>query len=157
VYQCPSETKSGSATVLTAGANYTDYFYNYSLGGVSEAAISYVTLTILSGDGRNSNSDGYSGEAGTYGTPDWYMGTSRYSITGDTTAASFDANSTANVADLTFAYPQRHLDGANYAFADGHVKWLKGDNKTTSSVIYDNDLTTSTTPALGSAISFSAR
>ena len=20
----------------------------------------------------------------------------------------------------------RHLDGANYAFADGHVKWLKG-------------------------------
>jgi prepilin-type N-terminal cleavage/methylation domain-containing protein/prepilin-type processing-associated H-X9-DG protein len=157
ILQCPSETTAGSASALSAGYNYTDYFYNYAMSGVSSAAVSYSAMTVMAGDGRNSNTDGYSGEASTYGTPDWYVGTSRYTLSGDTTTASLNANSTANIADLTFGNAQRHLDGANYAFVDGHVKWLKGDTKALCSKIYDDDLTASTTPALGSVISFSAR
>jgi prepilin-type processing-associated H-X9-DG protein len=29
----------------------------------------------------------------------------------------------------------RHLDGANYCFADGHVKWLKGSDANTCPVM----------------------
>ncbi len=153
--QCPSETTAATASVLSA--NYSDYFYNYNLTGVSDAAVSFSAMTILAGDGRALNTDGYTGEAfAAY--PGQAVGWARYSITGDdgpTTA--FVSDTTPEVADLTLASAQRHLDGANYSFVDGHVKWLKGDTKAICSKIYDDDLTAATTPALGSVISFSAR
>ena len=33
------------------------------------------------------------------------------------------------------SFAQRHLEGANYLFTDGHVKWLKGDGNLSSSKI----------------------
>ncbi len=39
----------------------------------------------------------------------------------------------------------RHLDGLNYAFADGHVKWLKSGSATALNKVYSprNDYTIS--------------
>jgi prepilin-type processing-associated H-X9-DG protein len=153
--QCPSETTAPTASVLSA--NYSDYFYNYNLSAISNAAISYSAMTILAGDGRALNTDGYTGEANSGGYPGQAVGWARYSISGDDGTTTFVSDTTPEVADLTLASAQRHLDGANYAFVDGHVKWLKGDTKASCSKIYDDDLTASTTPALGSVISFSAR
>lgn len=102
LFQCPSETNApGGMTSSLA----VDYGYNYSLGsksngsggemqgGVSEAALPYVTSTIL--------------------TMDQYPALSTNTI--------FDINS-----DVYRQYGAvRHLEGANYSFADGHVKWLR--------------------------------
>jgi prepilin-type processing-associated H-X9-DG protein len=44
------------------------------------------------------------------------------------------ANSAAN------PYAVRHFDGANYVFADGHVKWLKSPNPSVTYRVYTKDL-----------------
>ncbi|MEO6909029.1 MAG: H-X9-DG-CTERM domain-containing protein [Abditibacteriaceae bacterium] len=44
-------------------------------------------------------------------------------------------------------YPSvRHLDGANFAFADGHVKWEKGQSESNATMggVYSGDTTTTT-------------
>ena len=121
IYQCPSDTSSpsdnpladGTAGAPYNGAGYTDYFYNVQLSrdpatptvngtGVALAALSNSSLTILGGD----------------------------SSTG--TAAKFSSGTTpaacaANLAGIdSGAALNKHLEGANYLFTDGHVKWLKG-------------------------------
>jgi prepilin-type N-terminal cleavage/methylation domain-containing protein/prepilin-type processing-associated H-X9-DG protein len=108
LFQCPSDSTqppSGTATtVVGSDAAYTDYFYNANLSGQNESAIQYIASTIMLGDAltgsatRNSNGD--------------------ETLTG---SASLLDLSNASVGAAT-----RHLDGANYAFADGHVKWFKG-------------------------------
>ncbi len=86
---------------------YTDYWYNTNLANQSEAVVEYSSLCILNGDGVSQNSS--------------------YPATG---------GSAANGLAVLEAGAQRHLEGANYSFVDGHVKWLKGQTTTTSSVIY---------------------
>ena len=125
IFQCPSET-GAPATAPSNNVGYTDYWYNTYLGSINEAAIENVVLCVLSSDGNSNNSS--------YNAPD-------------------DGNTTAGFAPLYSA--QRHLEGANYAFVDGHVKWLRGDSATQSSKVYDDDLTGSTTPTKGSVISLS--
>jgi len=44
---------------------------------------------------------------------------------------TLDATATFNVP-----YAQRHLEGFNVGFVDGHVKWFKSETTTTSSKIY---------------------
>lgn len=79
----------------------SDYFYNARLSGVSMNKIPAITITILTGDGLlNQPFDAHLTQL-----PDaWRQ----------------DQNSPA----------YRHLDGAFYAFADGHVKWYKPQNIT---------------------------
>ena len=52
---------------------------------------------------------------------------------------------------------QRHLEGANYVFFDGHAKWFKGASKDQASNIY-NAATgfTTTTPNSGNNPTFNA-
>jgi prepilin-type N-terminal cleavage/methylation domain-containing protein/prepilin-type processing-associated H-X9-DG protein len=90
------------------GAAYTDYWYNQNLSNKSEAAIEYSSLCILNGDGIGANGS--------------------YVLSG--------GNAADGLAVLEGA--QRHLDGANYSFVDGHVKWLKGDSATVSSKVYSS-------------------
>jgi len=117
LFQCPSDSTqppSGTATtVVGSDAAYTDYFYNANLSGQNESALQYISNTVMVGDAlsgdatRNSNGN--------------------ESATG--TAAIID------LADTNVGAATRHLDGANYTFADGHVKWLKGSDANTCPAI----------------------
>ena len=119
ILQCPSEpTPPGLITTAT----FSDYWYNGCLNnatpgiatsttpaaGISEASLNYVSNTFLNGDG--SDTDALGTQTG--------AGTAAYAETGS------DINSVAG--------GNRHLDGANYSFVDGHVKWLKPTIPTTT-------------------------
>ncbi len=85
-----------------SGANKTsDYFYNARLSGVSMGKLAVPNFTISLGDGLlNQPFDANLSQL----PASWIR----------------DSNSPAH----------RHLDGANYAFADGHVKWYEPRNIT---------------------------
>jgi prepilin-type N-terminal cleavage/methylation domain-containing protein/prepilin-type processing-associated H-X9-DG protein len=107
--QCPSD--KFKHTVTTGRGDYTDYFISGSpttgqgvveqFSSVSLGEVTFPTNTILLGDGPS-----------------------------DTSQGEGDADSVLNLAGLqaSLTVPkcyQRHQDGANYGFVDGHVKWLQ--------------------------------
>jgi prepilin-type N-terminal cleavage/methylation domain-containing protein/prepilin-type processing-associated H-X9-DG protein len=117
ILQCPSE--SGGPSGDPVSGDYTDYAYNLYIGGynsdsshpgsqdsgLSQGALTQPTLTILLTDYTAGTSDRWTcGQTG--------------SVCATTGMASIYAGSI------------RHLDGANLAFADGHVKWHKGNPTT---------------------------
>ena len=127
IFQCPSETNSPANSGVYAtdvmGGGYTDYFVNSRALGQAQARFDAPAVTILIGDGLG-------GAATTTATStSGYAGSAAYQIsgTGGTACASAYVARSSN-----FNGTQRHLDGANFAFADGHVKWLKGDTTTTT-------------------------
>lgn len=138
--------------------NYNAYFYNMNLGYrtggwatctpstpvlIRESAVSATSLTLLFGDGSLNGS-----EANYWG---WGVGTAASSAHGGVLSAK-TARNNAGLADEDYGTPNqaftfyvgvgntsnqhpsnsalRHLEGANYAFCDGHVKWLKPDQVT---------------------------
>lgn len=129
VLQCPSEPTDGAGT---PSANFTDYFYNSNVGsngtrvgacpsdnpegtpGRNASAFDASSLTILLGESASQAADSFSNGgtscATTLGTKDMAITHARFSLT----------NGSAS----------RHLEGANYAFADGHVKWYRPENIT---------------------------
>jgi prepilin-type N-terminal cleavage/methylation domain-containing protein/prepilin-type processing-associated H-X9-DG protein len=142
IFQCPSETNP-AGNVDTTNANYggtgfTDYWYNGAMNGKSEAGIEYISSTVMNGDGSS--------------------GTSAYAFNGlevrdDITAFTTPTMNAANVKTTSFArtknsttvpavtagdaFGLRHLDGVNYSFADGHVKWLKSGTATDLNKVAD--------------------
>ena len=113
IFQCPSDTlpPPAGANLLAraATANFTDYYINYNLGdsngnGISEAALDYSSNTILHGEAT--------------GGANANASTNRPNGGLQTGGGSTD--------------PARHLEGANYAFADGHVKWMRPDRVLTA-------------------------
>lgn len=107
VFQCPSETNKQQLP-----NDYTDYYLNVWLcnhrEGVPEGIIDYPANTIMNGDGNSNKSNYYC---------DGVKGPFAGCGAGSSTGGPFDPTS-ATV---------RHLEGANYSFVDGHVKWLKRD------------------------------
>ena len=122
--QCPSD--SGVVSNSPSSSGYADYVYNLWMGGygpstkgagMSLAQLTQPSLTIMNVDyetrsaagytaGNTSTGDGPS-TCGTYGDPECGDGLAR-----------IDSDSI------------RHLGGVNAAFADGHVKWIKGRDET---------------------------
>jgi len=98
VFQCPSEEGDDSA-------GFTDYWLNAELLGMHDVRMRYPSNTILIGDGNA-------------GSPGYVLG------------AENDATSVPPILawEASGDYATRHLGGANYAFADGHVKWLNPDS-----------------------------
>ena len=143
IYQCPSESNPPNSAIGTNG--YCDYWYNGGLswngnttsGGtrwnsrVSEAALLFSSLTVMVGDG--------SGESASPQT-----GTARMRSNGNGMNISNDVDKpdgfgavNATVDNLGFAHGgQRHLEGLNMAFADGHVKWYKASGEDQSGKVY---------------------
>jgi prepilin-type N-terminal cleavage/methylation domain-containing protein/prepilin-type processing-associated H-X9-DG protein len=111
VFQCPSESTAPNSNPASWG--YTDYWMNSRLAAQSQAVLAVPSLTVMSGDGP-------SGIAYSY-----FDGCS---LTGN--APDITCNNTTPyitmINSATNGLFGRHLDGANYAFADGHVKWEKG-------------------------------
>jgi prepilin-type N-terminal cleavage/methylation domain-containing protein/prepilin-type processing-associated H-X9-DG protein len=116
--QCPSEGTPQENFAL----DYTDYYYNLNLGpksgnSVNDASMEYPTTTIVLGEGTSRESD-YSCSG--LGQNECYF--SLFSVTVPASAAN------------------RHFEGANYAFADGHVKWLPPSAIAASSVKASSDM-----------------
>jgi prepilin-type processing-associated H-X9-DG protein len=107
VFWCPILKEARSRNFRDRKPNsyeYTDYWFNRRIAGANESKINSVQSTILLGDGND----------GTDAT------NARYSLSTLPAAWRTDKSSPAH----------RHLEGANYAFVDGHVKWIK-PNKVT--------------------------
>jgi prepilin-type N-terminal cleavage/methylation domain-containing protein/prepilin-type processing-associated H-X9-DG protein len=115
ILQCPSESTGAVSGPTVSG--YSDYFYNSNLATKNEAQLSFVSNVIAIGDSSTGNAanadDGCS--TNTSGCADTAGGLATFNggYSTDTAGAS-GAGLGAN----------RHLDGANYGFADGHVKWF---------------------------------
>ena len=122
IFQCPSETNSPTANSYAYG--YSDYFYNWALGPITGAGeptfpsanaaqLASPSLTLLAGDFQTRGANSFTAGGTGPGLANWFS-------TGDQT---------------------RHLEGANYAFCDGHVTWLKGDNKLQTPKMYSRAAT----------------
>lgn len=88
------------------------------------AALTYPSLSIMNGDATNQNSRGRINGCGSdESDPD----------------CALSPGCTPGLADMQIGAAQQHLEGGNYGFADGHVKWLKGDtNRKSSSILKGN-------------------
>ncbi len=137
IFQCPSENNSPANTNASIPATYgdtgyTDYWYNARLGGASQARIDQVSSTVINGDGTSSSAsyafDGQNIEDD---------GTAFTAPTVVTTGTGTRVTLQPNRGDFGL----RHLDGLNYGFADGHVKWLKSGTNTILNKVFN-----STTP-----------
>ena len=114
VYQCPWDDHEGQDESGKTG--FTDLWYNRRLSGVAEKQLASSTQTITSGDGND----------GTDVTD------ARYSLSALPPQWLSDEKSPA------YRHLYGHLGGANYAFADGHVKWFKPENISSAPISGDN-------------------
>jgi prepilin-type N-terminal cleavage/methylation domain-containing protein/prepilin-type processing-associated H-X9-DG protein len=139
ILQCPSELNPGpSSPSVHLGVNYvTDYSYNLNLGyivgtgatSISSAVLTQSSLTVQLIDGIGAgNGNRYAWTNGCFDDVTCAAGFARFAPAIDKAA-------------------QRHLDGQNALFCDGHVKWYKGSSADTSAAIYSGP-----TPSSGTGI-----
>jgi len=161
VYQCPSDTAEASDNSGDQG--FSDYWYNKNFvrsiqrgsatiqSGANESMLGSSAQTILAGDGGNLQGEN-TGSAryaicglATEANSDTGVGQNGVSPLGGVTiadnsqcAAIFPTTATATIPPAVYPSAQIHLDGSNFAFADGHVKWLRGNNPVQSAAVVDN-------------------
>lgn len=119
VFHCPSSTNEVDLPIRTdyyINANLSAFTIVFNSAGISEAAIVSPTLTVLLGDGSFGQSYEFTNPSPTPYTGPYGVNSSGY--------ATYCRN---NTDDTPIGNPAsaRHLGGANYAFCDGHVKWLR--------------------------------
>jgi prepilin-type N-terminal cleavage/methylation domain-containing protein/prepilin-type processing-associated H-X9-DG protein len=132
ILQCPSEsTKPPGAASQCNDGGYSDYFYNSHVGstpttantsiagtpGRNIAEFDATAVTLIAGDGQSSDARDFS-----HGGID-----AAASVSGPANPG-YDNWRLSSVAGRTETI--RHLEGANYLFADGHVKWYKQEKIT---------------------------
>jgi len=99
LFQCPVENNPDQKTSQPNKPGFTDYWFNNNLSGIKDEKITSAFDLIMLGDG-----DGGSPES-----------TASYAINRLPKSWLQSPDSPAT----------RHDGGANYTFADGHVKWVK--------------------------------
>jgi prepilin-type processing-associated H-X9-DG protein len=152
IFKCPSEPSPKLSPVDVDNYGSSNYFYNANLccdasgqpnNLVKQSAVDFSSNVILLGDSGR----GTSATAAT--CPDETSATCPDAVVrplgvkyppGKSGYAEGTAVAWAGAADITKAL-NRHLEGANYAFVDGHVKWLKStaltfDNPSGSNVTF---------------------
>lgn len=150
IFQCPSEKRSQPTS--PSATFYTDYYINVQM--VAQAyndptnprrmsSVEYPVLTVLLGDSGGMNGS-------------W---SNEISFLPDVACGSADK------AYIPKEGAMLHLDGSNFAFADGHVKWYKGVSEPTCGFsvawcymvpqIYNEKLTSTSSPKKGDVPSFS--
>lgn len=154
ILQCPSEINGPDTPISSAGANYTDYWINSMLtnqangvAGVNQSIISNAAGMVMLGDGTSGVTGG---------------GTARYNVNGCdakgavlATACSGGANlnpaliDNSSAAGTELVATRRHLETGVYAFADGHVKSLKGQLTGKTDQILDGQTPSTFTGANG--------
>jgi prepilin-type N-terminal cleavage/methylation domain-containing protein/prepilin-type processing-associated H-X9-DG protein len=143
IFQCPSETNPPTSVVdspttvfneAAQSTGYTDYAVNLKLtydpvtgsqGPKSLAILTQPVLTVMVVDYTSSNSQNWTEGCG----------------------GSQCGTTAAGLATTTAGAAQRHLDGANFAFCDGHVKWYKGTSSTQHASVYNAN-----TPGSGAGV-----
>lgn len=129
IFQCPSEPTGPDNPVTTTGSGYSDYAYNVWLGydgSNNGKSLSYLTqsaLSVMVFDGRGGSAELGTARAYEDGGP---FGTG----TGNSAHLAIFQNVSGSAPGL------RHLDGQNFLFCDGHVKWYKGSDSTHSASVY---------------------
>ena len=78
-------------------SGYTDYWFNGRMAGIWEAQLEHQALTVINSDGESSDAR-------------YYLRSFPQKWFGDTNSPIY-----------------RHFEGAHFAFADGHAKWLRAD------------------------------
>lgn len=134
IMQCPSDTSAPSTNPLAdgsatyGGAGYVDYTYSRAIAisstigttaqftAANLSQLEQPTLTIMVMERTTSDAaNTRPGNGGLYCT------------------GTLDGQSGREVQNGTL---KRHLDGSNFLFTDGHVKWYRGDGNTFSTKIW---------------------
>jgi prepilin-type N-terminal cleavage/methylation domain-containing protein/prepilin-type processing-associated H-X9-DG protein len=110
IYQCPAEVNTRSGSDPRA-KGYTDYWMNARLSGIEAQDVRHRERTLIFGDGND-------------GTE---LTNARYAIATLPMRRYFIDSPPAHWLQRRGRPLYSHLEGANYAFADGHVKWLQPD------------------------------
>ena len=140
VYQCPSEKFGNNATDNPTQAGYSDYYINKNgTDGEQTLPVAYApTLTILFGDGGALSTD----------TNPLGNSTARYRSNGCFGAGGTITN-TPDPSDRKILFVVvlrannlggggvRHLEGCNFAFFDGHVKWFRNADAQTPMKVWN--------------------
>lgn len=134
LYHCPKN--SGSASPYTiikpTSRDYTDYFLNARLSRQSLSALNNAPQTILFGEGTTSDA-----RSAKSALPAQWV------------------SNPDSPARLHFAKGSASRSGANYAFADGHVKWIEPQNIGTGPTLVNSNI--SRFAATAGAATFSLR
>jgi prepilin-type processing-associated H-X9-DG protein len=94
---------SQKAGVSPRAVGYTDYWMNARFSGINQSELTASALSVLMGEGND----------GTDATD------ARYAL--DSLPAAWISNTESPL--------YRHINGCNYAFADGHVKWFQATKR----------------------------
>ena len=112
IYQCPSESTAGNADPTNGG--YSDYFYNRDMGvtqtTTNAARLTNASLTIMMGDSM-------SGDAG--------LRTGGCDLAINTGGGTGGGCPPGGLGLAKLPAFNRHLEGVNLAYADGHVKFQR--------------------------------
>jgi prepilin-type processing-associated H-X9-DG protein len=107
---CPSEASPPSSMGDVTRPGFVDYWMNKNLSGFDSSKLTAPQSVFMLGDGEGSDDS-----------------TAQYNKK-DLSAAPVSNLYSPNQPP----WFERHLGGANYAFADGHVKWLTKDEVSTA-------------------------